>query len=249
MPSLCVKAAFTGLSVNGSMAEYMVAPDYSFYKIPDAVPDDLAALVEPFDVAFHAIRQGQLMIGDTVAIVGAGPIGDIVQIAAKAAGASKVFQIELSKRRREIAKDLGADFVIDPAAGDVAQQLMDVNGGMKADVVFECVGNAAAPITALAVTRNAGTMVLVGIYGEPSPTMNFGDPSFGQKKIIGSLAYSREATMVLDLLADGRIDAKKAQKLITGRIALKDTVEKGFHELIHNKEKNLKILVESPNWS
>lgn len=87
MLSLCDVASFTGLTVDGSFAEYLVAPDYTFYKIPDTVSDELAALVEPFEVAFHAVRQSNMRLGDTVAIVGAGPIGDVVLLSAKAAGA------------------------------------------------------------------------------------------------------------------------------------------------------------------
>jgi len=246
MPSLCVKAAFTGLSVHGSMAEYLVAPDYSFYKIPDSVPDDIAALTEPLAVAVHAVRKSKLQVGATVAIVGAGPIGDCCLLAAKASGASKVFLLEYSKMRREMAMGMGATAVIDPNEGDPVAQVRELTDGLGADVVFECVGHRDSPPLAIKLARNAGTIAIVGIFEEASPGMHFGDVVFGEKTIVGCLAYAREAPFVLEMVADGRIDASK---LITKRIQLKDTVEQGFEELLTNKEANLKVLLESPNWS
>jgi threonine dehydrogenase-like Zn-dependent dehydrogenase len=70
-----LNSGFSGLTVDGCMAEYFIAPSYSFYKLPDSVSDEVGALVEPLAVAIHAVRQGNVHPGDRVAIVGAGTIG------------------------------------------------------------------------------------------------------------------------------------------------------------------------------
>ena len=137
----CLIEAYTGLSVDGSLAEYLVAPDYSYYKLPDSISDELGALAEPLDVAFHGVRQGRLQVGDTAAIVGAGPIGCCTILAAKAAGASKIYVSEYSKRRRENAMAMGATAVIDPADGDPVKAIQDLTDGLGADVSFELRGS------------------------------------------------------------------------------------------------------------
>jgi (R,R)-butanediol dehydrogenase/meso-butanediol dehydrogenase/diacetyl reductase len=136
MRSLCVKGSYTGEMVDGSMTEYLVAPEYTFYKIPDSVPDDIAALTEPLAVAFHGVRKSKLQMGDTVAIVGAGPIGDCVLLAAKAAGASRIFVLEYSKMRREVALSFGASAVLNPADGDPVAKIWDLTDGLGADVTL-----------------------------------------------------------------------------------------------------------------
>lgn len=243
-PSLCQSVAGTGLNVDGSMAEYMVAPAYTFYRLPDSISDEIGALVEPLAVAFHAIRQGRLQVGDSVAIVGGGPIGCAVTLAAKVAGASKIYVSEYSKGRREMALAMGATVVIDPAEGDPVAAIRDFTNGLGADVAFDCVGHRDSPPIAIKCARWAGTVVIVGVFSELS-SIHFNEVVLGERTIVGSSAYAIEPSFVLEMIAKGTIEPSK---FITGRIQLKDVVEKGFEELLKNKDAHLKILVESPNW-
>ncbi|WP_436961927.1 zinc-binding dehydrogenase, partial [Staphylococcus xylosus] len=88
------------------------APEENVYKLPDNVSDKEGALVEPTAVAVQAIKEGEVLFGDTVAIFGAGPIGLLTTIAAKAAGASKIFVFDLSEERLNKAKSVGATHTI-----------------------------------------------------------------------------------------------------------------------------------------
>lgn len=243
-PSLCPSQAATGLSVDGSMTEYMVAPAYTFYKLPESVSDEIGVLVEPLSVAFHAIRQGKLHVGDSVAIVGAGQIGCSVILAAKVAGASKIYVVEYSNGRREMAMEMGATMAIDPAEGDPVQTILDLTGGLGADVSFDCAGQKSSPPIALQCARPGGTVVIVGIFAETSP-IHFNDVVFGERNIVGCAAYAYETSFVIDMIANGTI---QPSTLITGKIELKDVEKRGFKELIKNKDRHLKIIVESPNW-
>jgi (R,R)-butanediol dehydrogenase/meso-butanediol dehydrogenase/diacetyl reductase len=206
--------------------------------LPD-LSNDAGALVEPLAVGIHAIRQGKLMQGDTVAVVGAGTIGLVTIQAARAAGASKVFAIELSKDRKEKAKGLGA-IVLDPSETDVATAIKDQTKGQGVDVAVECIGKAVTVNTCIQCAKRGGKIVVVGIFEKPGE-INYNDLVFEEKEIIGSLAYCGEFDSAIALLADGRI---KAEPLITGKIKLDDIVEKGFEELLKNRESNIKILVE-----
>ncbi len=111
--------------------------------------------------------------------------------------------------------------------------------GLGADVSFECIGNKHTAKLAIDAIRKAGTCVLVGIFEEPS-SFNFFELVATEKQVLGALAYNGEFADVIAFIADGRLDITP---LVTGRIELEKIVEKGFEELVHNKEHNVKIIV------
>lgn len=236
--SLCEKLAFTGLMTEGAFAEYVNVPAYTIYKIPDNMDYETAALIEPLAVGMHAIRRAPLVQGDTAVILGAGTIGLVTLLCAKAAGAQQIYVIEKAKARKDLAQKLGATEVLDPSEVDVLAMIRKLTGG-GADVVFECIGNDKTAPLAVELARTAGKVVIVGIF-EASSSLNFNSLSFTEKTVTGSLAYYGEFGPALSLVSDGRIDVKP---LITGRISIDDIVEKGFEELVNRKEENIKIIV------
>lgn len=242
MYNICINAGFTGLTVDGCMAEYAVVPSYSVYKLPNSVSDELGALVEPLAVAIHAVRQGNVRPGDTVAIVGSGTIGLCVLLAARAAGAAEVYVVDKIKRRGEIALTMGATAFINPDDGAPVKQVANLTDGLGADISFECVGHPDTPQLALDLARKGGTTVIVGVFDQPS-SFDFFSVMFNQKTIVGSPIYVHEAKTAIALLADKRIDPGR---LITSKVPLKDAVEMGFEKLLDNKEKNIKVLLQIP---
>lgn len=127
--------------------------------------DPLQALcVEPAYVAFHCIRESGVRYGDTVAVIGLGALGQIAVQIARQAGAARVVAIDLSPGRREIARQLGADVIIDPSAGDPALQLRHLLGSPGADVSIELTGVPAALNTAIRCVRVTGTVCAAGFY-------------------------------------------------------------------------------------
>lgn len=238
--NLCLNMGFTGASADGRMAEYMTAPSYSFYKLRESVSDESGALVEPLSVAIHAVRQGKVGMGDTVAVVGDGAIGLCALSAAKAAGASDVYVVAKHRQRGEIALALGAAEVVYLEDGDPVQRVKDLTNGLGADVSIECAGRPDTPQLAVDASRNGGTTVIVGISEKPA-TFNFVSVLLGEKTIVGSPIYIHEAQAAIALLADGRMDASR---LITSKVPLEDAVEMGFERLLVNKEDNIKVLLK-----
>lgn len=236
--SVCEKLAFTGLMADGAFAEYVNVPAYTCYKLLPELSDDAGALVEPLAVGIHAIRQGKVMQGDTVAVVGAGTIGLVTLQAARAAGARKVFSVEIAKDRKKYARDLGG-IVLDPTQTDVQAEILEQTDGQGVDVAIECIGKAETVNACIQYAKRGGKIVVVGIFEKPGE-INYNDLVFTEKEIVGSLAYCGEFEAAIALLADGRI---KAEPLITGRIKIDDIIEKGFEELLKNRESNIKILV------
>jgi (R,R)-butanediol dehydrogenase/meso-butanediol dehydrogenase/diacetyl reductase len=245
--NICMNSGFAGITEDGCMAEYMTAPSYSFYKLPDSVSDDAGVLVEPLAVAIHAVRQGKVRMGDAVSIVGDGTIGLCALLAARAAGASHVYVVAKHRGRGNIALALGATAVLYISDGNPVDLIGDMTDGLGVDVSIECVGRPESPQLAVDTTRRGGTTVIVGVFEKPS-LFDFGSVLFGERTVLGSPIYVHEARAAIALLADGRTDPSL---LITSKVHLRDAVEKGFEKLLSNKEENIKILLqiseEAPN--
>jgi len=237
--SMCEKLAFTGLMTDGAFAEYVNVPAYTMYKIPDDMSYEVAAVIEPIAVGIHAVRQAPVIEGDKVVVLGAGTIGLATLQAAKAAGASRVYVIEMAKARKEYALNMGATAVFDPREVDVVAKIKKLTNGLGADITFECVGNEKTAPLAIQLARKSGKVVMVGIF-ERESSFNFFEVTANEKHIIGSLAYNGEFATAIDLLNDGRLSA---EPMITGKIKLEDIIERGFEELVNRKEANIKILV------
>jgi (R,R)-butanediol dehydrogenase/meso-butanediol dehydrogenase/diacetyl reductase len=238
--NLCLNLNFTGVSVDGCMAEYMISPSYSLCTLPDSVSDEAGALVEPLAVAIHAVHQGNVRPGDTVAIVGDGTIGLCSLLAAKAAGASEVYVVAKHRGRGAIASALGATAVVYLDEGNTVELIRNLASGLGVDVSIECVGRPDTPQLSVELARRGGTAVMGGVFDQPS-SFHFSSIMFSERTVVGSFIYIDEAKAAIALLADKRIDP---HKLITSKVPLKDAVEMGFEKLIANKEQDIKILLQ-----
>jgi (R,R)-butanediol dehydrogenase / meso-butanediol dehydrogenase / diacetyl reductase len=240
--NLCVNQGFTGLSADGCFAQFFVMPSYSAYLLPDSVSDEAGALVEPMAVGLHAVRQGHIQSGDTVAILGDGAIGLCCLLAARAAGAGAVYLVAKHRGRGELARRLGATEVIYTGETSAARQLQSLTGGPGADVALECVGNPETPQQTVDLTRRGGTTVLVGVFDRPG-VVDFASLTFTERTMVGSSIYIEEGRTAVALFADGRIDPTQ---LISSKVPLKDAIRLGFEVLLKDKEKNIKMLLEVP---
>lgn len=237
--NMCQKLATVGLAWDGAFAEYVVVPEYTVLKIPDPVTYEMASFAEPLAVAVRAVKRSRPKVGDTAVVIGAGPIGLLVLQAARAAGASRVFAIEPIPARRELAKQLGANEVFDPAQGDLGKEIAERTDGLRAHVAFECVGNQRAFDTAVRVTGRRATIVMVGMALKPLEVPFF--RLWGhEKEITTCTGYVDEYPAALAFLADRRV---LVEPMITEKIHLEDLIERGLKEMIKGPERYIKILV------
>ena len=237
--NLCVNQLFTGIHVDGCMAEYFVHPAYACYKLPDSVSDEYGALVEPLAVALHAVSQAHVQAGDKVAIVGDGAIGLCALLAAKVAGASEVYLVAKHKGRGGLAAKLGATAVIYSNEENPVKKIQDLTGGPGVDAAIECVGYPDTPQLTVDLTRRGGIAVIAGVFEKPG-TLDFSTITFTEKTIVGSSIYVHEGKTAIALMAEKKIDPSP---LVTSVVPLKDAVKKGFEELVKNKEANIKVLL------
>ncbi|MDA3886589.1 MAG: 2,3-butanediol dehydrogenase [Candidatus Delongbacteria bacterium] len=239
--NLCDSLGFNGLASDGGFAKYANVPDYQLYKLEDNMSFQDGALIEPIAVGIHAVKKSRLVMGETAVIIGAGTIGLAALKAAQAAGAGKVFILEISEARKEFARKLGADLVIDPTKEDIVEVIKEHNNGMLADVSIECVGLDITLKQAIITTRKMGRVAIAGIFSKPSSGIDMNDIVIGEKELIGVIGYNYDFQTAINLVSKGII---KASDFITAEIELDDIVEKGFKELIKNKDSHIKILVK-----
>src|SRR6478735_5837952 len=237
--NVCDTLGFIGLSGGGGgFSEYVVADARRTFGI-GRLGTDIGALVEPLAVAYHAVRLSKAGPGSTATVYGSGPIGLVTVAALKAKGVEKVIVVEPAGVRKVKATAAGADHVVDPTDSDVVATVKDLTDGVGTDVSFECAGFDGALAQAVQGTKGGGTVVNVAIWGHPA-TVVMNDLVFNEVSIVGALAYCNDHEPTIKLLQDGLVDAGQ---FITGRIALDDIVDGGFHELINRKAENVKILV------
>jgi (R,R)-butanediol dehydrogenase / meso-butanediol dehydrogenase / diacetyl reductase len=236
--SLCEKCAFLGLSRDGGYAEYVNVPVVSVFKLPDNVSFEWGAMVEPFACALHVLHRSKIMIGESIVIIGTGPIGLMCAHLAKIAGASKVFVIARTESKKRLANKIGS-IVLDPASSDIIKSIKEQTAGKGADVALEVVGNEETIDLSLKTVKTRGRVVLVG-FPEEKPVVDWNVILYNELEVIGILNNGGEIPQVLELMANGTIDA---EPFITGRIGLSEIVEKGYEELKYNKG-HIKILID-----
>ncbi len=163
-PNLCPHVRFAGTPpTDGGLQEYLVWPARLLEPLPGDMSCETGALLEPLGIAIHATDLARIRLADTVAVLGAGPIGLLAIRCAVLSGAVRVFATDLRPERVAAARDFGASETADAAATDVARWLHERTGGRGVDVVLECAGAAQTFAQAVEVVRPGGTVVLVGI--------------------------------------------------------------------------------------
>lgn len=238
----CWSNGFVGLSGwGGGLADHIVLPTSTLYRLPDNVPLEVGALVEPLAVGWHAVKISPFKKGDAVLILGGGPIGISVILALKAKGAEKIIVSEVSRKRQEFAKNFGAHYVIDPTKEDVVKRCRELCDGQGVHVVFDCAGVQAALDQAIQATRARGTVVNIAIWEKPC-TITPNLLTFKERRYMGVATYQvGDFQEVIDAISSGSM---KPHDMITGKIKLTEVEEKGFKALINDKDNQVKILVE-----
>ena len=205
----------------GEHAQYACLPAEFITKILDHVSSEEATLAVLGNTAMQAIRRGAIEFGDTVAVIGAGILGYLVAVEAKLAGAGRVIVIDKDNSRLEVAKESGADLVLNPDEVDIVQAVKDYNG-ILADVVFEATGARGTEQTALDLVRDRGRVVIVGWHTD-CMNFQFGDFYFKEVTLMATRAGGPEAGLpyayvrwtsdqmrnhAMDLIAKGKISGK-----------------------------------------
>ncbi|MBO10919.1 MAG: alcohol dehydrogenase [Planctomycetaceae bacterium] len=191
---------------DGAYAELLRVRTPDLLPVPDAIPLDVAALVEPLATGLMLVRDAQIGIGDTVAVLGAGPIGLTTARWARFRGARRVIVSEFVTHRLALAERMGATDIVDAGAVDSVKDEVERLLGAAPDIVIECVGRPGVFNQAVDLVRHGGTVIAGGVCMAPDP-------------IDHVLAYTKEPTVrfpatytrsenefVMEMIEQGRID-------------------------------------------
>lgn len=219
---LCERASSMGVHCDGADAELCVIPATNVYVIPSGLSDEEAAFTEPLACAVHGVDLAGVRLGDTVLIVGGGPMGNLIAQCAAHAGAATIVVSEPIALRRELAAEHGATHLIDPGRQDVEKELKKIRR-IGADVVFEVAGNNTAQAACIPLARKGGTVMFFGV--SPQDRLIQINPfviNENELKLLGSYNNQFATGRALELLASGAVRVKR---LISHRLALKDYLE------------------------
>ncbi len=190
----------------GAYAEYTRIGMQETFRLPENVSFQEGALIEPLAVGLHAVKRASLNPGDTVLIIGGGPVGLSVALWCQFFGARHIVVSDLIISRAECASRFGATGAIDASKEDVAERFQDITGGGP-NVVFDAVGVPGSMQTAIDMTPNYGRIVVVGLC-MLTDTFNPADAIVKEVDIAFCFCYDRsDFGMALDMLAQGRIPA------------------------------------------
>ncbi|MEY9864043.1 (R,R)-butanediol dehydrogenase/meso-butanediol dehydrogenase/diacetyl reductase [Catenulispora sp. GAS73] len=223
---VCQNLDFIGIDSPGAMQQRWTVPASTLVRLPDSLPLDRAALVEPTAVAVHDVGRAGVRAGDRVVVVGAGPVGVLIAVVAQAAGGD-VRVVEPNAHRRRLAEQLGlrtwdpSTDSADGGGGDVFDRVRDWTGDAGADVAFEVSGAEAGVQTAVDVLAVRGRLCLVAIHPRPRP-VNLHRFFWRELTLIGARLYDREDfETAVRLVAEGTVPA---EQLISRVVPLADAL-------------------------
>ncbi|HBE78466.1 MAG TPA: dehydrogenase [Firmicutes bacterium] len=237
---VCRMLGLIGIDCDGSMAEYVSVPTHMLVKIPDAIDDEIGALLEPLAVVVHGVHQGRFRVMDEVMITGGGPIGILTGIVMKNIGAAHVYITEIDPFRLSVCKEVGLD-VIDMEKENPIEYIKEKTDGEGVDLLVEASGVPVAAQQTTELVRCKGTICMLGIQKSLTP-IDLRQLNFKEITMVGSRVYTKEAFKQAVNFAPQINDVLR--KVITHRFSLADGV-KAF-EAIHDKKQNtLKVLIKS----
>lgn len=217
--NICRQLKVFGCQTPGGMADLFTIPADRVHRVPEAMSDLQAALVEPLATPVHAVAKAGDLTGRTVAVLGAGPIGLLVIAAARHAGAARIVATDLLDTKRERALRLGADGALPADAADLAAEAQAVLDG-PADVVFDCVAREQSMAQAIDLVAKGGRIIVVGV-GAAGPTpIRLDLVQDREIRIEGTLMYTADDyRTALDLIGSGVVDT---DAIITATYPLED---------------------------
>ncbi|MCA1760251.1 MAG: alcohol dehydrogenase catalytic domain-containing protein, partial [Bacteroidales bacterium] len=243
----CTSLKLLGVDMNGGFAEYISVPPHMLFKAAPHLSDEHVALVEIYGIGFHANHRAQTKKGDTLAIWGAGRVGQVILQAARTKTDGPIFMVDPLENRLQIAEKYYENVIgINPKKENPVEAIKRHTGGKGVDIAFEAVGHAEeiegvfTPVrSCIQSLRGGGKVCVLGLSDEPSPVV-FKELIWKEAQIITSRVSDGEFTEVIEHLNAGNL---KPDALIS-KVMPASEIQKAFELLQKEKEKYLKVLLD-----
>jgi D-xylulose reductase len=224
--------------VHGVLTPHVVHPAAYTFKLPDNVSLAEGAMVEPFAVGMQAAAKAGITPGDTAVVLGAGPIGTMVALAALAGGCARVVIADLAQPKLDIAARYQGIIPVNIREARLAEEVSRLTQGWGADLVFECSGAAAAWQGLWDLLRPGGAVVVVGLPVDPVP-FDVAAASVREARVETVFRYAHQYERAIALMASGKVDLKP---LITETFAFEDSV-RAFERAAEGRPGDVKLQI------
>ena len=224
--------------VHGVLTAEVVHPANYTFKLPDHVSFAEGAMVEPFAVGMQAASKARIQPGDTAIVLGAGPIGTMVALAALAGGCARVIVADLAQPKLDIAAQYEGIIPVNIREQTLAEEVARLTEGWGADVVFECSGSPRAWQTIMDLPRPGGCIVVVGLPVEPVE-IDIAGASVKEVRIENVFRYAHQYDRAIALIASSKVDLKP---LISETFAFEDSI-KAFDRAVEARPGDVKLQI------
>lgn len=228
--------------IHGVLTPYVVHPANYTFKLPDNVSFAEGAMVEPFAVGMQAAAKAKIAPGDTAVVIGAGPIGTMVAIAALAGGCARAVVADLAQPKLDIAGGYQGVIPVNVRDKNLAAEVKRLTDGWGADVVFECSGSSKAWETLLDLPRPGGAVVVVGLPVAPI-AFDVATASTKEVRIETVFRYAHQYERAIALMGSGRVDLKP---LISGTFPFEDSIT-AFDRAVEARPADVKLQILLPD--
>lgn len=230
-----------GFTFNGGYAEYAVCHINSLHKFSEKLSYEKATLITTAGTALYGIqRAGWIWPGETVVVVGPGPIGLMAAKLAKTCGAGKVIVTGTRESRLSVAREIGADVTINIKEQDVVKEVLKETNGLLADMVIESSGTAGGAQQAIELVKKSGRVVLEGMYKEPV-TVNLNKVVQFNIQMAGGKAEGESVIdRIVPLMEDGRLDV---DSILTHEFSL-DNINEAMDTYVNRVGGAIKVVVK-----
>ncbi len=239
--NLCKEMQFLATPpIQGCLSNYIAFPADMCFKLPDNISTKEGALIEPLAIGMYAATRGEVTVGSSVVILGAGCIGLVTLLACKAFGASDITVCDVIPSRLEAAKRLGATRVVNGREENVIEVINQLTGGRGVDKVFETAGNKFTTQQTADLVRPGGVVVLVGMAPDDMIPYNFVKMISKEADIRTIFRYVNMYPKAIQAVASGAIDISG---IVTHEYTFDKTYE-GFIEVIANPKDVVKAVIK-----
>jgi len=236
---LCSNLKQLGHQLPGSFAEYTLSKAKFTYPLPETIAFEKAALIQPLSISIHAADRTGVHQGQSVVILGMGPIGLLILQVVKKKGA-RILVSDLVDFKLNKATSLGADQICHGADPAIHEKIMDWTEGRGADITIEAAGSSASIRQSFAFIRRGGTILLLGITGHEKEEAPLEKVVLDELNLLGTVRYgARDFTRAIEMIAQQAIDL---DSIITQRFGMSD-LPSVFREIILSPERTLRAVM------
>lgn len=245
LPNICNGRFIPGTtmpagSYDGAYADYVIVPAKNLIPLPESISFEEAAMFEPASVGLRGAKMMGDIKGKTVAVFGAGPIGQLTMQSARILGAKKIIAVDIVDKRLEMAKQTGAaDILVNAKNQNPVEAALEATGGRGVYASADCVGIADSLNACIKMTRNGGTVSMVGMASAKIDGFEYKNCVAREITLKGSYCYVEELWEIKDLLADGKY---KFIPMITSVVPMSEIVKK-MNELVSGTSTDVKIIL------